>query len=182
MKQQETGFTLIEILISMTVLLVGLVGILHLFPVGINATAKAIEDTNAAQIAESAYAALKASVMQYTGPNFVYFHDGIASNKTFTLPATSAPTDVLYIPGPNYLTDFCHLGRGKSPSNADFNISPSWAASTSNEWTQWQQYSFNIDLQRTGNPKGLHDVTFRIKRGDRVIKKFYTQIFIPNTY
>ncbi len=75
------GFTLMEILIAMAVLLVGLVGILSLFPVGLDATRKAIEDTNAALIAESVYASLRASAQRtqlISGKmKLVFFHDGI---------------------------------------------------------------------------------------------------------
>ncbi len=78
MKHANRGFTLIEILIAMSVLVVGLVGILALFPVGLNATKKAIEDTNAAMIAESVYGSLRAAAQRTVpGGRLPFFHDGI---------------------------------------------------------------------------------------------------------
>ncbi len=57
-RRLRNGFTLIEILIAMTVLVVGLVGILALFPVGIKSGTESVEDTNAAIIASSVHHAL----------------------------------------------------------------------------------------------------------------------------
>lgn len=47
------GFTLLEILISMVILMVGLLGILAVFPTAMRAAARAVEDTYAASIAQS---------------------------------------------------------------------------------------------------------------------------------
>lgn len=52
------GFTMIEILVALIVLVVGLVGVLALFPVGIDATGRAAQDTMGAILAESVQEAL----------------------------------------------------------------------------------------------------------------------------
>lgn len=79
MKKKQNGFTLMEILIAMSILIVGLVGILSLFPVGLSATKKAIEDTNAALIAESLYASLRAAAKKTVpGDNLYFFFDGMS--------------------------------------------------------------------------------------------------------
>lgn len=201
MKRSRTGFTLVEILIAMTVLLVGLVGILALFPVGLDATRKAIEDSNAAFIAESAYAGLRASVKQMTTTNLSYFHDGIptpattyniqsldADGKSFGIPQQDGGTGVQPAFACNIATDanFCRLGEGLI-ANRSFNLSPLNGVGniTTEEWQQLNQYSFNIELTcRNANPRGLFDVVIRVRRGvgneARLVKKFYTQIAILN--
>lgn len=75
---RKQGFTLIEILIAMSILVIGLVGILALFPAGLNATRKAIEDTNAAIIADSLYSSLRSAAKKTVpGGKLEFFHDGM---------------------------------------------------------------------------------------------------------
>ena len=52
-KSEMAGFTLLEILISMVILMVGLLGILAVFPTAMRAAARAVEDTYCASIAQS---------------------------------------------------------------------------------------------------------------------------------
>lgn len=85
MRSSRTGFTLMEILIAMGVLLVGLIGILKLFPEGLKAGAKAIEETNAALLAESLYASLRTSAQRVkpyentvtNSGKLIFFFDGV---------------------------------------------------------------------------------------------------------
>ena len=45
-----------------------------------------------------------------------------------------------------------------------------------------QQYSYNIEIAApAGNPTGLYDITFRIRRNNKVIKVFYTQLMITTS-
>jgi len=96
MRSSHAGFTLMEILIAMGVLLVGLAGILALFPTGLNAARQAMEDTNSALIAESVYAALRASA-QRTAPydgstgsgKMVFFFDGINTSTQSIYPSAN---------------------------------------------------------------------------------------------
>jgi prepilin-type N-terminal cleavage/methylation domain-containing protein len=212
---KQAGFTLIEILIAMTILLVGLVGILALFPVGLDATRKSVEDSNSAIIAESAYASLRTAVREYyvlTGPPIQgilpYRHDGINSGANTFILTNLTNTNSIGIPSANNGTqtsvasgtyadnlrepDYCKLGRGAPTGSTEYNITPINAAydtqndiltlagdASADEWDQWRQYSFNIELLcTTANPAGLFDVIIRIRRGTKVIKKFYTQIAI----
>ncbi|NUM35274.1 MAG: prepilin-type N-terminal cleavage/methylation domain-containing protein [Candidatus Brocadiae bacterium] len=198
MRNNSKAFTLIEILIAMSILIVGLVGVLALFPVGLNATKKAIEDTNAALIADSVYSALRAAAQQ-TAPNnkLRFFFDGInkdevafpaAKNFTegdlrgnyFGIPRhggayTTAPAaiDANYTPDP--LTDVCRMARPQG-ANEPYNI----AVDNDQDEGQLRQYSFHVQISYpTANPKSLYDVVIRIYRSNRLIKKFYTQIMIP---
>lgn len=197
MQKNTHAFTLVEILISMSVLIVGLVGILSLFPVGLNATKKAIEDTNAAMIAESVFASLRAAA-QETTPNgkIRFFYDGIDNTlnsypsgvnfkesdlrtKSFGIPAPTAPVAIASYPtGDALLGSFCRLASGDPSGNLPYNTRIT--QSETDNRTGLRQYSFNIQISYpTENPKSLYDVVIRINRSDRLIKKFYTQIMIP---
>ncbi len=86
---RRSGFTLIEILIALTVLVVGLVGILALFPVGINSSKSAVEDSTTSILAESIKSGViksfRLAAPQATTINF--YHDGCPAGLQFTLPA-----------------------------------------------------------------------------------------------
>lgn len=211
MKQQNHGFTLIEILISLGIFALGLSGILVLFPVGINAVQKSTEDTTAMFITESLHAALRASALKTEpGKQLHFFFDGLSStNATTDLKFTSnnffgntEGTDnnvAIGIPGPrarksidsyrNYLIDpehpehlvecYASLGEDINSSSNPFGLV---AYNHSADHIPLKQYSYNIEIAAPkGNPRGLYDITFRIRRNNKVIKVFYTQLMIPTS-
>ncbi|MBI4614225.1 MAG: prepilin-type N-terminal cleavage/methylation domain-containing protein [Planctomycetes bacterium] len=102
-RARKGGFTLIEILIALTVLVVGLVGILALFPVGISSSKSAVEDSTTSILAES----IKSSIIKSfrlgppQDPNnptpIQYYHDGVPAGLTFALPA-SGDLDGTWVP------------------------------------------------------------------------------------
>jgi hypothetical protein len=67
-RRARGGFTILEILIAIIVLLVGIVGILALFPVGISNVGDSTGDTVAANLAASVHAALVAAHRQVVVP------------------------------------------------------------------------------------------------------------------
>jgi len=89
----RAGFTLIEILIALVVLLVGIVGILALFPVGIESTRTAVQDSHAAILAESIHHAIVIGMREASGTDVTLVHDGCPNDPmryTFTLPTAPA--------------------------------------------------------------------------------------------
>ena len=66
-RRREAGFTIMEILIAAAILVVGLLGILALFPVAVNTGKRSIEDTNAVLIAQSVESALREGLAQRKG-------------------------------------------------------------------------------------------------------------------
>ena len=220
MKQSKQGFTLMEILLAMSILIVGLVGILALFPAGLNATRKAMEDTNAALIAESVYSSLRASARQTTpGGQLTFFHDGVSTVLPYpnsnAFPIGGTFSESFFAKG-NAIGIPQHRTQGNLTSNstapipianyrvisyaADVNtgtLEPLadcfyklGAVSTASPGTNTvpynaddpnvQQYAFNIQLSYPAtNPRGLYDVAIRVIRANRLVRTFYSQIFIP---
>ena len=82
--QRSDGFTLIEILIATSILTLGLVGILALFPVAIKAGSSVVESSNAVVIAQSVVDAIRSGIRnskglskKYQHPYFILRHDGV---------------------------------------------------------------------------------------------------------
>jgi prepilin-type N-terminal cleavage/methylation domain-containing protein len=97
--RSQAGFTLIEILIALTVLVVGLVGILALFPVGLHSSRSAIEDSTSSILAESIKSSIIASFrLAATGQDIDYYHDGVDIGFQFSLPADSAAANDIWVP------------------------------------------------------------------------------------
>ncbi len=80
--RRNAGFTLIEILIAMVILMVGLIGILAVFPAALKAANQAVQDTYAAAIAQSVVDAihlgLRSSQASFEDGTayFILDHDG----------------------------------------------------------------------------------------------------------
>ena len=72
------GFTLTEILIAVFILAIGLVGVLSLFPVGIQATKDVVETSNADAIARTAFATMECMnfIQSIAGDNAYSFSAG----------------------------------------------------------------------------------------------------------
>ncbi|GIW73336.1 MAG: hypothetical protein KatS3mg102_2878 [Planctomycetota bacterium] len=76
------GFTLIEILIAMVVLMIGLVGIMSVFPAGMRQANDTVEKSYAAAIAQSVVDAIRLGLRQARVATeevdaFLFVHDGV---------------------------------------------------------------------------------------------------------
>jgi prepilin-type N-terminal cleavage/methylation domain-containing protein len=103
-RRSDAGFTLIEILISLVLLMVGICGILSLFPVAIKNVSDSVEDSAASNLAQSLYSAMT-EAMRRPVTGVVYLtHDGLPAGAfNFPLPISVA-APVLY-PAPGGGTD-----------------------------------------------------------------------------
>lgn len=100
-RPRRSGFTLVEILIALIVLMVGLVGILALFPVGLHASQAAIEESVAAVLADSVRSSIVRSVDMAgpSPPSVPYHHDGVPTGFAFDLPVVPGMANARWIPG-----------------------------------------------------------------------------------
>lgn len=104
LRRTDAGFTLIEILIALVLLMVGIVGILSLFPVAIKNVSSSVEDSAASNLAQSLYSALTEAMRRPVAGVVYLTHDGLPGGQmNFPLPTTvGAP--VMY-PSPGSGTD-----------------------------------------------------------------------------
>ena len=85
--ERRSAFTILEILIASAILVVGLVGVLALFPAGISSGRKVVEDSTAVAIARSVADAIRSGMrnnLRYRTSrgggvftHFVFWHDGV---------------------------------------------------------------------------------------------------------
>lgn len=179
MKHSNNGFTLIEILISMGILALGLSGILALFPIGLDAAQKAIEETNMSIILASLEATLQASMTK------------VQPNQTATMP--------FFFEGQREAMNFVKLSQKtlKNLTNDDWiplgnleesNLYKLQAYSPEADQNSWSQYSYVILLERDGVEENrvverrlpLYNLTIAIKHNNKIRKSVFTKLFIPN--
>ncbi len=103
--RKAAGFTIMEILIAISILLVGIVGVISLFPVAIKVGGDAITDSLSANLArsveESVRAAMKHRKVAYVRGGdrrhvlayFVYEHDGVVDPKNRRISRDPVPAD-----------------------------------------------------------------------------------------
>lgn len=183
-RANQGGFTLIEILLALAVLAIGLVGVLAMFPVGINNSKLAIHDTTAANIAESVKSAVVQSLkLKAAGTKTVtLYHDGVSTGLTFDLPETD-PIDASdferLIPkeatgGSAAGDDVFKLGQS-STTDLPFNVAPG-----DDRDTAASQWAFNIRIRPTSSPavKNTYELLIQIYRnydtGDEPLNTFAT--------
>jgi prepilin-type N-terminal cleavage/methylation domain-containing protein len=99
------GFTLIEILISVVIISIGLIGILALLTTALKTSGEVVEDSVAASLARSVYEALRSGAQQRSfavtdasgnlNRGFEFVHQGVADGTNYTpplLPTSSTDT------------------------------------------------------------------------------------------
>jgi type II secretory pathway pseudopilin PulG len=125
--RRSAGFTILEILIAIVILVLGISGIIALFPTAIASGAQTVQDTYAAQITQSVMDAISVGVRESryrvadTGSPvrvwtyFILDHDGV------TDPMVPAPQS--YSTDPTIsMADWCILlPMGKDPNNLSAN-------------------------------------------------------------
>ncbi len=95
-RTRKSGFTLIEILIALVVLFIGIVGIIALFPIGIESTKQSVQDTNAALIAESIHHAIIIAMRNPVGGYAWIVHDGVPLHVGAPASPEYGPTTTAY--------------------------------------------------------------------------------------
>ncbi len=105
------GFTLVEILLAVAILVIGLLGILALFPVAIYSSKKSIEETTASLLAQSVEQSIREGLQHRKGQSkdgrwtfFVFQGDGVEDRIPPRIQNAS-PSDDYYILLPEILTD-----------------------------------------------------------------------------
>ncbi|MEM7166041.1 MAG: prepilin-type N-terminal cleavage/methylation domain-containing protein [Planctomycetota bacterium] len=105
----EAGFTLMEIMIATAILVVGLLGILAVFPLAIDTGRQSMEDTNAVLIAQSVEQALREGITHRKGQSkdgkwtyFLFQHEGVLDQvpSDYSSVRTNADYYILF-PDPN---------------------------------------------------------------------------------
>lgn len=92
-------FTLVEILIAIAIMVIGLVGVMAVFPIGLEASKNAMVDTSCATLANSVRHALVASIQSSpptagTVPAVVFRHDGSFLSVPINLEADSVSSAI----------------------------------------------------------------------------------------
>lgn len=88
--RRSGGFTLIEILLALIILMVGIAGVLSLFPVGIKNVRDSVEDTTASNLAQSLNAAMTEAMRRPAAGMVTVTHDGFPDGRlSFPLPVTT---------------------------------------------------------------------------------------------
>ncbi|BBM82054.1 type IV pilus modification PilV family protein [Candidatus Uabimicrobium amorphum] len=191
MKKTNSGFTLIEILIAIGILIVGLGGVLVLFPAGLHSTRKAVQETQSTIIAESVHSSFMSSMqvlntqpLNVSKGKFKFFYDGINAGTDFILPvevngsdeavfdANGAMKPLGLIEDPNNPDNDSTFIPGIRDGDAVCNLGVGFVAANastlpynvtvSNEDSHLSQYSFNIEIQSPTVAKQMPSTLFDI--------------------
>ena len=102
--RKNSGFTLIEILIALVVLMIGICGVLSLFPVAIKNVSDSVEDSTASNLAQSLFSSMTEAMRRPVTGIVTVTHDGFPAGRLdFPLPI-SVMAPVTY-PSPGSGTD-----------------------------------------------------------------------------
>lgn len=152
----DSGFTLVEILIALILLMVGIVGILSIFPVGIKNVSDSVEDSTAANLGQSLYSAMTEAMRRPNATGrIVLAHDGLASVGpqvyTFDLPPAIGVPALHPPPGAGTDPTLQTFQLGMDPRTnavlADIQTPPGWSAG-GDPSEPLRQYSFQFEVQK----------------------------------
>ena len=177
----QTGLTLIEILLAISVLVIGIVGLLPMFYAGLAKTKSSVQLSTAAVITSSVTESIKQSMRadtftsseQASGKNWVqYWHSGGPRDLFFQLPQTGSllgdppyavevPGDAVDSPGGSKV-GFDVFGLGaKESAGYPLNI-----PTTNPEKDQLSSYQFNFRIRPTSKPHldNVYEFVIRVYR------------------
>lgn len=152
---RKRGFTIIEILIAIVVLVLGITGIVALFPTAIESGNQTVEDTYAATITQSVVDSISVGIREsrysYRGPStqrvWTYFllnHDGVI-DKPVTVPEDYAEST-----GKIWARDYCVLlPQSAGIDNYQSNLEPTFVFPTPALPDQRQPF---LDSDAEGSP------------------------------
>ncbi|MBI2919971.1 MAG: prepilin-type N-terminal cleavage/methylation domain-containing protein [Planctomycetes bacterium] len=181
--RSSSGFTLVEILIALVLLMVGIVGILSIFPVGIKNVTDSVEDSTAANIGQSLYNAMTEAMRRPNAAGKIVFaHDGLQSvgPQTYTFDLPAGVGVIVLHPTPGSGTDSTlqafQLGMDARTSAVltDIQTPPGWSAG-GDPSEPLRQYSYQFEVQKppealvptgpgTTTPVPLYQFRFMIYR------------------
>lgn len=166
------GFSLLEILIALIVLTVGVLGLVALFPVGIQSTTNTVKESRSAQLARSVQASItlgmRNSPDELANPSVTIQHDGfLLGQLVFVRPLITGPAGQLYFPavslGTDVTGDVFQTGTDVFESTVIRDIKDPVLGLGVDPTEPTQQYSFGFLVQRVGNK--LFQIRVDIFRG-----------------
>lgn len=80
MQKHQSGFTILEILVALTVLGIGMLGIMALFPVATKRVNETVADSQASAMAESFHQSLVVGFHKKEGQHVIFRHAGLGEN------------------------------------------------------------------------------------------------------
>ena len=151
--RRSSGFTLVEILIALVVLMVGIVGVLALYPVAAKNTKTSLQDSTAATVAQSLHSAMTEAMRRSATDTVVLQHDGTGGKYAFTVPVGVGVPMVYPAPATSF-----QLGD-------DFGTQQAVAQIRTMDPTEpYDQYSWQFVVTRIDAQNPLFEVRFRIYR------------------
>ena len=149
----------------MSILVIGLVGILALFPIGIENSRAAVEHSQAGMLAESVKDAIVQGFRASSGTTIQMTHDGIGNNMSFALPVTTGPAAAVDVPSDS-ITDVTTKARhvflagGKVvPGLYDNNVKEVSTPDADVNLDPYHQYSFRFVVEKNDVGVGSTTVT-----------------------
>lgn len=178
----DSGFTIMEIMIATAILVVGLLGILALFPYAIDLGKRTIQDTNAVTIARSVEQALREGLAQRKAQSrdgkwtyFVFQHDGVLDPAPRRLQDAD-PTKDYYILLPDIDTDASErvMTRGEAADAAKLFLYPEDDGASWTQVVQGNERSYEDESGSSARPNGGGDPTAADNDADD--ETFYDEI------
>ncbi len=177
MNSRQSGFTILEIMIATAILVVGLLGLLALFPVAMDSGRRTIEETSAVLIANSVEQAIRGGLRDRKGQSadgkwtfFCFAHDGVEDSFPTRLSRARPGADYyILLPSPDPDRTVA-LDRGEAWGRGKTFVFPETDGTT---WEETDQFGSRerFDSESGAQPNGGGNPMFADDDGDdRVVK------------